>query len=230
MTVSVLMPVYNTNPEHLKLSIDSVLGQTYQDFEFVIVNNGSTNEETVSVLKQIESNEKVKIVDCPQQENKKNLSVALNHGLLHCSHELVARIDSDDTMQPHRLQMQVDFMKTNENVVVCGGQMQHMGDELVTSLTEEIDEFYYFHDTHIVNHPTVMFRKSSILSIGGYVETPDHIPEDFLLWVKVLRNGWKIRNLQDIIVNYRESNTESLSHTDSKHENWNKAIQSVIYN
>ena len=228
MKVSVLMPVYNTNPEHLKESVNSVLGQTFQDFELVIVNNGSTNEETNSALADLSANDKVVVINCPQQEGKKNLSVALNFGIDLCKADLIARIDSDDRMTPDRLEKQVAFMDANPDVSVLGGQSIHISDGKTPKvLPEVIHEFSYFDDTHLVNHPSVMLRKEDVVSAGKYPDTPDHIPEDFLLWTKMLRQGRKVRNLPDVILEYRDE-TGGLSGGDSVHENWGKAIASVL--
>lgn len=230
MKVSVLMPVYNTNVEHLSECVNSILEQTFNDYEVVIVDNGSTDLETVAFLLKL-NNEKLKVVNCAQKEGDyKNLSVALNYGLAHCEADLVARIDSDDRMTPDRLEKQVAFMDANPSVSVVGGQSIHISDGKTPKvLPEMIHEFSYFNDTHLVNHPSVMFRKQDALDAGGYPEQPDHIPEDFLLWTRMLRQGKKIRNLPDVILEYRDS-TDGLSGGDSAHENWNKAIASVVKN
>ena len=229
MTVSVLMPVYNTNPEHLKESIESVLNQTYQEFELVIVNNSSNSEKTLEVLEKYKSNPKVSVYDCEREEEKKNLSVALNLGISKTKYDLIARIDSDDNMLPERLEKQVKYMNENPNVSILGTQLVNMSSKKETSHPEDIHEFYYFENTHILNHPTVMFRKQDIVEVGGYPESPDKIPEDFILWTKALRAGKKIRNLSEVLVEYRDD-AMGLSMIDSTNENWNKAIASVIYN
>jgi|TARA_B100000085_G_scaffold284453_1_gene317601 glycosyltransferase involved in cell wall biosynthesis len=230
MKVSVLMPVYNTNVEYLSQTVDSILEQTFTDFEVVVVDNGSTNPETVEFLGKLK-HEKFKVVSCPQKEGDyKNLSVALNFGLQHCEADLIARIDSDDRMTPDRLEKQVAFMDANPDVSVLGGQSVHISDGKTPKvLPEFIHEFSYFDDTHLVNHPSVMFRKQDVIDAGGYLEQPNHIPEDFLLWVTLLRQGRKMRNLSDVILEYRDQ-ANGLSDDDSIHENWNKAIASVLYN
>lgn len=228
MKVSVLMPVYNTNVEYLSESVNSILEQTFNDYEVVIVDNGSTNTETVEFLSKL-NNEKFKVVSCPQREGDyKNLSVALNFGLQHCEADLIARIDSDDRMTPDRLEKQVAFMDANPDVSVLGGQSIHISNGLPpVVLPENIHEFSYFNDTHLVNHPSVMFKKQDVIAAGGYPEQPNHIPEDFLLWVTMLRQGRKVRNLPDVVLEYRDD-VNGLSGGDSVHENWNKAIASVL--
>jgi hypothetical protein len=72
-----------------------------------------------------------------------------------------------------------------------------------------------------------MLRKDDIVNVGKYPDTPDHIPEDFLLWSKMLREGYKIRNLPDVVLEYRD-NINGLSGGDSVHENWSKAIASIL--
>ena len=87
--ISVLIPVYNTNPDFLKQCLDSCLYQTIEDYEIVIVNNGTTNKETLDILSQYSKEDKIKLFNCPREEGKKNLSIALNYGLEKCKFELV---------------------------------------------------------------------------------------------------------------------------------------------
>jgi glycosyltransferase involved in cell wall biosynthesis len=221
--ISVLLPVYNTNPEHLVECLESIMLQTFNDFEVVLVNNGSTDWNTLTTISLLRNHKKIKIIDCPRQSGKKNLSVALNTGLKECAYEYIARMDSDDVMNPERLSKQFNCMKENPHIDILGTQLKNMNSKQVTSHPEYIPQFYYKVSTFFLCHPTVMFKKNKILEIGGYQETPDHIPEDYLLWVKALKAGLQIYNLQEVLVLYRDKGF-GLSDIDSKRPEWYEAI------
>ena len=91
----------------------------------------------------------------------------------------------------------------------------------------QIPKDYYKISTHFINHPTVMFKKSKIMLLGGYKESPDHIPEDFILWVKALKNGMVIHNLPNVLVHYR-NREDNLSEIDSRYKEWYEAIYQAI--
>lgn len=234
--VSVLLPVYNTKRNHLVPCIDSVLGQTFDNFELVIVDNGSTKQETIETLGLYSEDSRVKIFKVPQQEGKKNLSVALNQGLLKCSNELVARMDSDDYMKRERLQKQLNYFNENWNDVDILGTLltlhfKELADNSYSDFTKSIGipikeivpQSEYKTSTHFCNHPTIMFKKSVIIDLGGYKDTPNYIPEDFCLWAKALKRGYKIRNLQEVLLWYREEES-GLAQSDSTRQEWYQAI------
>ncbi len=227
--ISVLLPVYNTNSVFLTECIESVLNQTFKDFELVIIDNGSQSIDTLEVLDRYSYENNVVTYICDRIEGKKNLSVALNYGLNRCKFNYVARMDSDDLVHPQRLEKQINYMLANPTVDILGAQLRHINGDASTITThpEFIPQWYYKTKTHILNHPTVMFKKDRILELGGYQEYPDHIPEDFILWVKALKSNYTIRNLQEVLLFYRNRN-DSLSVNDSKHQEWYNAISAAI--
>ena len=227
--ISVLLPVYNTKAEELLDCINSILNQTFQNFEIVIVNNQSTNDDTIKVLNDLNKISRIVIHTVSREHNKKNLSIALNRGLQICKYNYIARMDSDDIMFPDRLEKQINYMINNPKVDILGCQLKNMfGDQHVTSHPLKILPNYYKFSTHFLNHPCVMFKRDKILAIGGYQETPDHIPEDFLLWAKALKNSYIIDNLPDVLVHYRNKTDGSLSLVDSQHPEWYESIYKTV--
>jgi glycosyltransferase involved in cell wall biosynthesis len=219
--ISVLIPVYNTPPLFLRECLESCLDQTIQDYEIVVVNNGTNNPATNSVLSAYNKNKKFKIFDCERQTDKKNLSIALNYGLQHCKYNLVARMDSDDVMIPDRLEKQRNFMLENPAVDVLGGQIHVSPDGYITNHPANVTKEIALGSFWFINHPTVMYRRDKILSIGGYKEYPELFAEDYELWVKCLINNIKIKNLPDTLVNYRSygGNLTRLTETDPNYYN-----------
>ena len=201
--ISILMPVYNTSKELLVPSLEHCLNQTIEEYEVVVIDNGSSNEETIGVLNKYEnSHAKVNVYRCERHKNKKNLSVALNFGLTKCRHNLVARIDSDDFMQKERLEKQLQYMNSNKDVTILGGQILILQTGQITRHPPIISKRMAIDSYWFLNHPTVMYRKDKILSIGGYREHPVLFAEDYDLWLRSLSAGFDIHNLQDVLVNY----------------------------
>lgn len=201
--ISILIPVYNTNKQFIYDCINSCLEQTFQQFEIVIVDNGSDNIETIQALNYFSNLEKISVYRCERQAGKKNLSIALNFGIKKCKYNLVARMDSDDIMDEKRLEKQYKYFVENSEVDILGGQIYIPAWGSVTSHPNIITKQVAANSTWFINHPTVMFKKEKILSIAGYKEEPEHFAEDYDLWLKSLTAGLQIHNLQDIIVYYR---------------------------
>ena len=226
--ISILIPVYNTKVEYLEACIESVTNQTERFFELVLINNGSTDTETNAYLKAFKLCQGINVYDCPREFGKKNLSVALNFGLQKCTHELVARMDSDDIMLPDRLEKQLHYMEQNPEVDILGTQVQNMfGAQTKTTHPLYVPSFFYKVSTFFLSHPTVMFKRSKILSVGGYPDYPDKIAEDYMLWARCLRAGMVVHNLPDILVKYR-NREDNLSEIDSKDIAWHEGIRSEM--
>lgn len=223
--ISVLIPVYNTPKNFLLECFSSIENQTFQNYEVIIVNNDSDKQETNEVLEIYSRKDKFFVFDCPKQKNKRGISCALNLGLEKCTYEHVARMDSDDRMLPERLQKQISYMFLNPEVDICGTQMFNMNTKkLMTNHQMIIEKEKYKVSDWFLNHPTVMFKKTKILNIGGYPETPEYAPEDFLLWAKALKNDFIIHNMRDSLIYYR-IHGENLSGKDQKHADWKKAME-----
>lgn len=226
--ISILLPIYNTNAEYLNECLSSIFNQTFKEYEIIAVNNGSDNQETIEFLSSLLTYNNIKIISCERIPDKKNLSIALNRGLQYCQYDYVARIDSDDVMHPQRLEKQINHLIINNYLTVLGSQMYHIQPPFFTpQLPLIIDQEIYYRSHHFLNHPTVTFVKEHILNVGGYKEYPNHIPEDLILWIKLLKTGHKLANLSEALVGYR-NNPQSLSYTDSKHFEWFDEIRKAI--
>jgi glycosyltransferase involved in cell wall biosynthesis len=213
--ISILLPVYNTKKEWLMECIGSIHKQTYQDYEVIIVNDGSTNQETINILNELKNESKYKIIN-----NEKNIGIAksLNIGLKQCKYELVARMDSDDIMLSSRLDIQYNYMIKNPDVDLCGVAMKYLRQTYSGWVEYNLDERHPLIITKeiakktnwFLNHPTVMYKKSKVLSVGGYGENMIGYPEDFDLWIRMLKNDMILHNIHLELMIYRFSN-DSLS-------------------
>lgn len=204
---SVLMSVYrNDKPEDFLEAVKSVsVKQTLPPDEIVIVVDGPVPESIEKTIIEIEKN--IPSSRILWQKENKGLGQALNIGMKACSNELVARMDADDISVPDRFEKQIAYMKSHPEVTVCGGQISEFIDspENVVAYRkvplDPIDCLNYFKDRDPLNHMTVLLKKSAVMKVGNY--QPWHLDEDTYLWGRLLKNGYRIANLQDILVNVR---------------------------
>jgi glycosyltransferase involved in cell wall biosynthesis len=198
--ITVLMPAYNAG-KYIAEAIASVLGQTFGDFELLIVNDGST-DDTVSIIKSFDD-QRIRIVS----QSNQGVAAALNTGLRHAHADYIARFDADDICLPHRLQKQYDFLKANPDYILVGSDVDYIIEnndflfhfKCLAHSHEEILDKLYFYCPFV--HPAVMYKKEVVLSVGGYPDAA-HNFEDYMLWVAIAGKG-KFCNLDEPLVKYR---------------------------
>ncbi|KHJ39625.1 putative glycosyltransferase EpsE [Pedobacter glucosidilyticus] len=197
--ISVVMSVYNAE-KFLKESIESILNQTYQNFEFIIINDGSS-DGSLSII-QSYNDDRIILID---QENQ-GLSKSLNNGIRNAKGEFIARMDADDISINNRLELQLSFLKKNPKCVLVGANtnlIDEQGNYLYSSslplsweeIKKKLPDSYIFHSL-------AFFRKKTYLEAGGYNESIIHHFEDKILWNEMAKYG-ELRNLPDILLNYR---------------------------
>ena len=206
--ISIVMPVYNTPVNWLEQSVLSCLNQTVQDFELIIVDNDSTERETLNYYKRIKNIDKIKIINCPKQPGKRGVATAINAGIKAASSErsYIARMDSDDWMYSIRLEKQLQYFKDNPDTYVVGTQMKIIQTQQVTQhpLILNKNTISQYDTGWFMNHPTVMIRKELFNKIGFYAEEPEMFPEDYELWSRCLAANIKISNMPDCLLNYNQ--------------------------
>lgn len=199
--VSVLMPAYNAE-RYLKKAIDSILMQSFPDFEFIIIDDGS-NDRTPEIL----SHYRDRRVVCVRYETNKGLIHALNHGLKLARGRFIARQDADDISLPNRLATQIKILNEQSNLVIVGSAC-HVIDEAGNSLRVRYSPMTdtairwqtLFHNSFV--HTSVMFRVDTIRQHGLHYN-PQHIgAEDYGLWSQLLNYGQGL-NITIPLVKYR---------------------------
>ncbi|MDR0332225.1 MAG: glycosyltransferase [Dysgonamonadaceae bacterium] len=198
--ISVLMPVFNTE-RYLKQAIDSILSQTFKDFEFVIINDGSTDSSEEIILSYNDSRIKY-------YKNAENIGLiaTLNKGVDLCNGRFVARMDADDISLPERLQKQLDFLNANPQFVMLGGDM-----EVIDENNQHIKNVQKYCPPHLIRtqlflesafaHPTVLIRKDILAEFrynAGYIHA-----EDYFLWSQIAFK-YPVANLPETLIKYRE--------------------------
>ena len=204
MPVSVVMVVYN-GEKFLGEAVESVLAQTFRDFEFVVVDDGST-DRTPSILREYSRNDpRMRLVEAPHE----GIAAARNLALVEARYELIAVIDADDRMLPDRLERQLWFLDQNPGVSVCCSfayLIDVRGKRIATSshpvdVDAGIRELNPSLFMEIV-HSSVMAAKADILAVGGYRGMPAPL-EDRDLWGRLVAAGFQIRCQHERLVEYR---------------------------
>lgn len=201
--ISVLMSVYNENPEEIRLSIDSVLSQTFEDFELIIVLDKPDNKEGLELLREYETKDKrVKIL-----VNEKNIGLALsmNYAAENATGEYLLRMDSDDICMPDRFQKQYDIIIQNQYDLVCSNY--DFIDENGTLLPQKA---VVYNDRqlnallpyrNIIHHPTVIMRADKFREAGAYRNYP--CAQDYDLWLRMKCIGCKMHMMPEKLIKYR---------------------------
>jgi glycosyltransferase involved in cell wall biosynthesis len=204
-TVSILMAVHN-GEAYLSEAVDSLLQQTFTDFELVIVDDAST-DNTPRLLESLAGKDS-RIVRLRNEANC-GLAGALNRGLAICRAPLIARADADDVFVPDRLQKQVSFMQAHPNVGVLGAAVEFIDehglpreDRLNHFLTTPEDLRFHTHLGCCFWHTVVMFRSELVRSVGGYDEKLIPWGEDHDLWARLL-DKTSFANLPDVLAKQR---------------------------
>ncbi|MCT4535552.1 glycosyltransferase family A protein [Halodesulfovibrio sp.] len=199
--VSVLLPVYNQE-KYIREAIDSILAQTYSDFEFIIIDDASS-DMSVKVIQQF-TDERIRFY-----VNTKNLGSVrtLNEGLSLCRGEYIARMDGDDIAYPERFQKQVEFLDAHPDVGVVGAAVQCFSkDGTGEVMRYETDcsalfSSFIFAETSMVAHPVVMMRRNLFASGIKYSQRYFYA-EDYKLW-NDLKWHTNITNLPEVLLKYR---------------------------
>lgn len=204
---SVLMSVYkNDVPEYVKQAVDSMLNQSLPCNQFVIVEDGPISDELELLIKSYEENHPQLFTVVRLEENG-GLGNALNQGMKVCRNELVARMDADDISMLNRCEKQIKEYRNNPGLSVVGTQInEFVGEkENVVSLRKvpiDMENIIKFSKRRSpFNHVTVMYRKSTVESFGGYATY--NRKEDLELFVKMVNNGIKVMTIDEALVYVR---------------------------
>lgn len=202
---SVAMSVYSGDePEWLKAAIESILNQTLPPAEVVIVVDGPISEGLKQVINEYVIKPEFIIVQLPENTGHGFArSIALNK----CNYDIVALMDTDDICCEYRFEKQMSVLENDESISVVGGQISEFIGEpnnIVSYRRVPLDDEKikrYMKNRCPMNQVTVMFRKSSVQSVGGYKTWP--YDEDYYLWIRMAQAGLKFANVPDVIVNVR---------------------------
>lgn len=199
--VSVIMSVYNTKKEYLCKAIESILNQTFKDFEFIIVNDAST-DETPKILEIYKDKRIIRI------DNKINLGLtaSLNKALKIANGKYIVRMDADDISHIDRVKIQYEYMEKNKSIAVLGTYAKQLGTKKILMPIKCIDHEHrrvkmIFRNSGVI-HPTAMIRKSFLEKYNLYYDENIKKGQDYALWAEIVKYG-KIANIEMPLLEYR---------------------------
>ena len=216
-TVSVLMSVYNS-ARYLSQALESIQRQTFRDFEFIIIDDGSTDASREIIERYAASDARIRLSSRPNT----GLTRALNEGLAQCRGQFVARMDGDDIALPTRFARQVEYLREHPDCVCVGSRVLYINPfGLPTSGSESSSTSDHATDHDDIDrrllegkggslvHPATMMRREALLRIGGYREQFNN-SEDLDLFLRLAEIG-RLANLPEVLLHYRR-HLESVSH------------------
>jgi glycosyltransferase involved in cell wall biosynthesis len=233
--VSVVMPVYNSD-EYLAEAIESILSQTFRDFEFIIICD-EPSQKARDIIDNYQKNDNRIIVF---YQKKEGLVAALNKGCSTAKGKYIARMDADDICYPKRFEFQVRFLEEHENIGVLGTWREFIdqknsitGHDCSTGNSNILKWHILFgsgfSQSHGIAHPTVMMRRQLIKKVNGYSTKYSH-NEDFDLWIRLI-NWTDFSNIPEILLKYRfNKNRVSLKFEEDQEQNSLKIFQAVLVN
>lgn len=199
--VSIVMPVYN-GEDFLREAIDSILNQTYSDWEFLIINEFGSNEEATAILYDYADKEpRIKLI---QNNHRLGIAASLNVGLKSATGEYIARMDADDISMPERLENQVAYMDAHPEIAMCGTRVEVFGDKKfdwsVETNPDQIATDILFYSPCI--HPTIMMRTAFMRDNNLEYNEQYRATEDYDLFSRICEKG-QVANVDKVLFRYR---------------------------
>jgi glycosyltransferase involved in cell wall biosynthesis len=205
---SVLLSVYEKeNPQYLDEALYSIWdSQTVKPNQIVLVKDGPLTEALDVCINAWQEKLGDTLTIVPLEQNV-GLAIALNNGLQHCRYELVARMDTDDISLPTRFEKQLAFMENHPDIAASSAALEEwngvlqrkIGDRMLPQNPDELEK--YAKNRSPLSHPVTMYRKSAVLSVGGYPSFKKS--QDYALWSLLLVHGNKLANLPDVLLKMR---------------------------
>tara|TARA_B100001287_G_scaffold238699_1_gene212271 strand:- start:6926 stop:7942 length:1017 start_codon:yes stop_codon:yes gene_type:complete len=197
---SVVMSVYNGD-EFLPIAIESILQQTYKNFEFIIINDASTDNSLKTI--QAYNDDRIIIID-----NDKNifLAASLNKGIKTSKGKYILRMDADDISMPDRLEKQVEYMERNPNIGISGTSSEIIGHGSGFGKYQQESnqiKFNLLYECHLL-HPTIIIRKDLIVEHQLYYDESYRKNQDYELFVRGI-SLTDYGNLPDYLIKYRQT-------------------------
>lgn len=229
--ISVIMSVYKEPVEWMCQSIDSILDQTFGDFEFIIINDNPSRDDNHCILRQYAEKDS-RIVIISNLENI-GLTKSLNKGLDIAKGEYIARMDADDISMPDRLEKQLLFMDSNPDVIASGAQAvminetgKKIGQWSVSTEWTDLIRSLLFRSPIV--HPLAFFKRT-VNNIPIYYDESYVCSQDYALWATLIKDH-KIVNLDDILLQYRISTQQISTKNNDLQTECAIRIQEYIFN
>lgn len=218
--ISVLLPVYNAE-RTVQEAMDSLTAQTFEAFEVLVVNDGSTDGTDEILQAAALKDDRIRVLTCPHR----GLIDALNAGIAESTSPLIARFDADDRAHPERLERQVQYLDRHPEVAAVGSQVHCFSEQGVAEgfrvyeawinaliTPNDIAREIYIESPLV--HPSVTIRRSVLNEVGAYQERG--WAEDYDLWLRIHTAGYAMAKIPEVLLEWREGETR-LTRTDSRY-------------
>lgn len=228
--ISIVMSVYN-RAFYIEDALCSIIGQSFSDFELIIVDDGST-DETVEIIREY-TDKRIRLY-CREHD----FIESLNFGISLAKGRYIVRMDADDKMYPDRLAEQYLFMEEHPDIAVCGSWARTFGtdEKYIEPPTSHVDICAGLFNQNVLVNPSVMIRKQAIMDFleikkRKHLYEADFIyAEDYKLWVDLVLSGFRLANIPKVLLLYRYSDTQVTSVFREKVLQRTKEIQSYYAN
>ena len=195
MKLTVFMPVYNTKEGYLREAIESILNQTFKDFEFLIINDGSTNNAETVILSY--KDERIRYL---YQENK-GISYTRNKGIELANGEYIAFMDSDDISLPVRLEKQVEYLDKHKNISIVGSWLETLPKKQILKVPNK-PKLIDFLVKSQMNQATVMLKKKDLINYDFKYDESFVTSEDYEFWTRLIK-VLNFANIPEVLYQYR---------------------------
>jgi len=226
--ITVLMSAYNAE-KYLREAIESILNQTFKDFEFIIINDCSTDKTKKIIEEYANKDARIKLIN-----NATNLGLtkSLNIGLEEARGEYVARLDADDVSLSERLEKQLEFMNKNRDITLTGAWAEIIDEEgkakgFIKGETDETALYFKMIFSNQLVHSSILFNKDSIVAAGGYNEKYVYA-QDYELYSRLLTNN-RIANQSEVLIKLRTHNG-SITRNEKIKAFYQQAVLEIIKN
>lgn len=220
--VSVIIPCFN-QAEFLEECVNSVLQQTMQDFEIIVVDDGSTDKNTLKILNKFKKPKTVII----KQKNM-GLVGARNTGIKHAKGKYILPLDCDDKIAPVFLEKCSNYMDANDNCGICGGLTEFFGDKTgVWDLPKYSFPEFLQGNVLVCTH---MFRKADWKKIGGYNPNMKYGLEDWNFWLSVIEMGRTVHQFDEVMFYYRKHGETMVANLSKSTEHHAQMLKQIVEN
>jgi glycosyltransferase involved in cell wall biosynthesis len=202
--VSVVIPIYN-RAQFIGEAVSSVLASTYEDFELLLIDDGSTDDSLDIASRVAGGDPRLRIVELPHG----GVAVARNTGLREAAGELIANLDADDAMFPRRIERQITYLDRHAECVAVGSRAlfvdaasrpMYVGMNFFSHA--DIDRAHLEGRPCAIGHPLSTFRKAAVVAAGGYASEMNASGEDYDLWLRLAEVG-HLANIPEVLTRYR---------------------------
>lgn len=226
--VSIVMPTFDSD-RFLTEAIESILNQTFRDFEFIIVADKSSDRSDLILEDYAKKDNRIKVF----MDKKKGLIASLNKGCRLAKGKYIARMDSDDISLPNRLERQVQYLEKHPEIGILGTGIRYIDEtgrlgKLVRNPEDPKLIKFYLHLENCIAHPSIMMRRETIERLGFYNPEAIHA-EDYDLWARAT-SITQVSNLHDVLLEYRVWSGGISSHNSLSRDQTVVRIRQVMIN